>query len=64
MIRQEAVTTKLRAVMDASAKDSPSAPSVNEVLHNGPSLTLKILEILLRFRWHRIATVADIMTFT
>ena len=61
MIRQEAVTTKLRVVMDASAKVSPSAPSLNEVLHTGPSLTPKILEILLRFRWHRIAIVADIM---
>ena len=61
VIRQEAVTTKLRVVMDASAKVSPSAPSLNEVLHTGPSLTPKILEILLRFRWHRIAIVADIM---
>ena len=39
----------------------PSAPSLNEVLHTGPSLTPKILEILLRFSWHRIAIVADIM---
>ena len=61
VIRQKAVTTKLRAVMDASAKVSPSAPSHNKVLHTGPSLTLKISEILLRFRWHRIAIVADIM---
>ena len=50
VIRQEAVTTKLRVVMDASAKVSPSAPTLNEVLHTGPSLTPKILESLLRFR--------------
>ena len=59
VIRQEAVTTKPRAVMDASAK--VSLLSLNEVLHAGPSLTPKILEILLRFIRHRIAIVADII---
>ena len=43
---------------DASAKST--GPSLNDCLHAGPSLTPLIFDILLRFRVHPIAIVADI----
>ena len=50
VVRKEAVTTKLRVVMDASAKVSADMPRLNECLHTGPSLTPKSLVILVRFK--------------
>ena len=61
VVRKEAVTTKLRVVMDASAKVSADTPSLSECLHTGPSLTPKILDILVRFRSYKVAIVSDIM---
>lgn len=52
------MTTKVRIVYDASAR--LTGPSLNDCLHVGPRLNQKILEILLRFRVHRIAVIADI----
>ena len=50
----------LRVVFDESAKVKPDAPSLNECLYTGPSLLPTIIDILLRFRYHRVALVADI----
>ena len=61
VVKKEAVTIKLRVVMDASAKVSADTPSLNECLHTGPSLTPKILDILVRFRSYKVAIVSDIM---
>ena len=47
-------------VMDASAKITADAPSLNKCLYTGPSLTRDILDILVRFRWYRIGIVSDI----
>lgn len=58
VVRQDKATTKLRIVYDASAKSE--GPSLNECLHIGPSLNEKIFDILLRFRLHAIALIADI----
>ena len=55
-----ALTTKLGVVFDESAKVKPDAPSLNECLHTGPSLLSTIIDILLRFRYRRVALVADI----
>ena len=59
-MREEALTTKLRVVFDGSAKDKPDPPSLNECLHTGPSLLPTIIDILLRFKYHRVALAADI----
>ena len=60
VVRKDAATTKVRVVMDASAKITADAPSLNECLYAGPSLTRDIIDILIRFRWYRIGTVSDI----
>lgn len=58
VIRRDKQTTKLRIVYDASAKST--GPSLNDCLHPGPKFDQKILDILNRFRVHRIAITADI----
>ena len=57
-VRQNKQTTKVRVVYDASARTT--GPSLNDCLHVGPKLNTKIFDILLRFRIHRIAIIADI----
>ena len=59
VVREDKNTTKLRVVYDASAK-SGSGSSLNDCLYTGPKFGQKILDILLRFRVHRVALVADI----
>lgn len=54
VIRRDKKTTKLRIVYDASGS------SLNECLHAGPKFDQKILDLLLRFRAHRVAFTADI----
>ncbi len=58
IIRSDKVTTKIRVVYDASAHSD--GPSLNDCLHAGPKFDQKILDILLRFRVHRVAVTADI----
>ena len=58
VVRQDKETTKLRIVYDASAKST--GPSLNDCLHTGPKFDQRILDILLRFRTHRVALTADI----
>ena len=60
VVREDALTTKVRVVMDGSAKVNAEAPSLNERLHTGPSLTPNILNILLRFRWFKVPIISDI----
>jgi len=52
-------TTKMRVVFDGSAKSS-SGLSLNDILHTGPNLQRDIVEVLIRFRRHSIAIVADV----
>ncbi|KAK6175232.1 hypothetical protein SNE40_013739 [Patella caerulea] len=59
-IRRDKTTTKLRIVYDASSKQQPDLPSLNDCLLAGPPLTEKILDILLRSRVHRIVLAGDI----
>ncbi len=51
-------TTKVRVVHDASAKSS--GPSLNNCLCTGPKFDQKILDILLRFHFRKVALTADI----
>lgn len=58
IIKQEHSSTKLRVVFDASAKDS-SGQSLNSSLHVGPTIQQDLLSILLRWRKHKFAIIAD-----
>ena len=60
VVRENAETTKVRVVYDASCKDKNTRTSLNDCLHVGPSLTPLIFDILLRFRDARVALVGDI----
>ncbi|XP_052787362.1 uncharacterized protein LOC128222417 [Mya arenaria] len=53
-------TTKLRLVYDASAKTCDKNKSLNECLYRGPVMLHDLCGILMRFRTHNIAIVADI----
>ena len=58
VVRNDKETTKIRVVYDASARTD--GPSLNDCLHAGPKFNQNILDILLRFRVHRVAVTADI----
>ena len=59
VIRKDKQTTRLRIVCDASAR-SNKGPSLNQILHAGPSLLPLIDEIMLRFRTKQVALVGDL----
>ena len=58
VIRRDKTTSKLRIVYDASAKTNGA--SLNDCLYAGPAFGQCILDILLRFRVHKVAFAADI----
>ena len=58
VLREDKATTKLRIVYDASSRTCGS--SLNDCLYTGPKSGQKIMDVLLRFRTHRIAMAADI----
>ena len=53
-------TTKLRVVYDASAKAKSNAQSLNDCLYRGVVILEDLCGLLMRFRLHEIALVADI----
>ena len=57
--KRSSSTTKVRAVFDASAK-SESGVSFNETLLSGPTIHSPLIDVLLRFRLHRVAITADV----
>ncbi len=57
--KEESTTTKLRVVFDASAKSSTGI-SLNERLLVGPTVHPPLIDVLLRFRTHRVALTTDI----
>lgn len=59
VIRNDKQTTKVRIVLDASAK-SHNGVSLNDLLHTGPNLQADIFLLLLNFRLFPIAVTADI----
>lgn len=59
ILRPDSVTTPLRVVFDASAKDS-EGKSLNDTLLPGPKLQTNIFELLMRFRWHAVVFTGDI----
>jgi len=58
VVREDKKTTKLRIVYDASVKTN--GPSLNDCLYTGPKFGQKIMDIIIRFRTHKIALTADI----
>ena len=50
VIKEDAFTTKVRMVFDASARPHPLANSVNECMHTGPPLQPLLWDILIRAR--------------
>ena len=58
VIKRDKLTTKVRIVFDGSSR--AQGPSLNSCLLAGPSLTPKIMDVLIRFRWYQVALAADI----
>ena len=58
IIRGDKKTTKLRIVYDASAKTT--GPSLNDCLYTGLMFGQNIMDIIIRFRVHRVALTGDI----
>ena len=57
--KESSTTTKVRAVFDASAKSS-SGISLNDMLLVGPTVHSSLVDVLLRFRMHRVALTTDV----
>ena len=57
--KESSSTTKIRAVFDASSK-STSGVSLNDLLLVGPTVHSSLVDVLLRFRLHRIALTTDV----
>ena len=53
-------TTKLRIVYDGSARAQREDCSLNDCLQKGPNYIPKLFDVLIQFRWYRIAITADI----
>ncbi|XP_061707831.1 uncharacterized protein LOC133518217 [Cydia pomonella] len=58
-ILRDSVTTPLRVVFDASAKDANEV-SLNATLLAGPKLQTNIFDLLTRFRWHAVVFTGDV----
>ncbi len=57
--KESSTTTKIRAVFDASASSSSGA-SLNDLLLVGPTVHSSLVDVLLRFRLHRVALTTDV----
>ena len=60
VIKPERDSTKIRLVMDASAKDPGSKKSLNDLLYQGPCLLNEFVKILIQFKLHKYAFTCDI----
>ena len=60
VVRENAESTKLRIVYDASAKPSNNAPSLNDCLEVGPPLQNLLWNVLARCRMRPVATTGDL----
>ncbi|XP_064078567.1 uncharacterized protein LOC135196006 [Macrobrachium nipponense] len=57
---KDSTTMPIRIVFDASARMDKQAPSLNDCLYSGPSLTSHPTDLLLKFRLDPFAVSADI----
>ena len=60
VVKPGKATTKVRVVCDGSAKTKKGNLSLNECLFRGPVILEDLGGLLMRFRSHKIAIVADI----
>ena len=60
VIREQAESTKLRIVYDASARASTESPSLNDCLEVGPPLQPLLFDVILRNRMKPIALTGDL----
>ena len=60
VVRESAISTKVRMVFDASAKPHPLANSVNECMHAGPPLQPLLWDIMIRARMSSDILLADL----
>lgn len=58
--RENAESTKLRIVYDASARESANKPSLNDCLHPGPPLQNLLWSVLVKSRFYPISATGDI----
>ncbi|XP_045487136.1 uncharacterized protein LOC123689754 [Pieris rapae] len=59
VIRESSISTKVRMVLDSSAKTDNNI-SINDILHVGPNLQPDLFAVILRFRTFPIAFCADV----
>ena len=59
VFREDKTSTKCRIVFDASSQ-TPDGVSLNSCLLKGPKLQPDLVHVLIRFRCHRVAIMADI----
>ena len=59
MRKESSTTIKLRVVFDTSAK-TKSGTSLNDVLLVGPTVHSPLLDVLMKFRHHRVAMTTEI----
>ena len=60
VVRENAETTKLRIVYDASARESAHQPSLNDCLHPGPPLQNLLWSVLVRARFYPVLLTGDL----
>ena len=60
VLRENAESTKIRIVYDASARANASAPSLNECLEIGPPLQDQLWNVLIRNRFYPVAIAGDL----
>lgn len=59
VIKESSTSTKLRVVFDASRKTT-TGKSLNDMLIVGPTIQSDIVTIIINWRFHRIAFIADV----
>ena len=59
VVREDAETTKVRIVFDASAKENDQSLSLNDVIEIGPSLQNNLWKVLLRNRMCPVTLTGD-----
>lgn len=59
VVREDSTTTALRVVFNGSQPTS-NGMSLNDIMHKGPNLQNDLMLLILKWRQHRIALVADI----
>ncbi|XP_032672667.1 uncharacterized protein LOC116844765 [Odontomachus brunneus] len=59
VVKESSSTTQYRAVFDASSKTT-SGRSLNDILMIDPTIQNSLIEIMIRFRMHKIALTGDI----